>query len=74
MNSDKKPLYEVNIDFDDASKCWLANKRSLGGGTYRYVCAKKGKNNNMCIARCLPGEDYCKTHLLFAQDKLTNST
>ena len=56
-------LYEVNIDFDGASEAWKANKRSIGNGTYRYVCFKKGKCNNMCIAKCLPGEIYCRTHL-----------
>lgn len=55
-------LYEVNIDFDGASEAWKANKRSIGNGSYKYVCAKL-KNNNMCIAKCLPGEIYCRTHL-----------
>jgi hypothetical protein len=55
--------YEVNIDFDEASKAWKANKKSIGNGSYRYVCAKIDKNNNHCIAKCLPGENYCKTHL-----------
>jgi hypothetical protein len=27
----------VNIDFDEASKAWRSNKRSLGNGTYEYV-------------------------------------
>jgi hypothetical protein len=26
----------VNIDFDGASRAWLANKRRLGNGTYEY--------------------------------------
>ena len=37
------PLYEVNIDFDEASKAWRANKRSIGNGHYRYLCSKKIK-------------------------------
>ena len=28
--------YEVNIDFDGASKAWKSNKISLGNGVYRY--------------------------------------
>jgi hypothetical protein len=59
----KSQLYEVIIDFDGASEAWKSNKRSIGNGSYRYVCAKKGKCNNMCIAKCLPGEIYCRTHL-----------
>jgi len=57
--------YEVNIDFDGASKAWKANKMSIGNGSYTYVCAKLDKNNNYCIAKCLPGENYCRRHLKF---------
>jgi len=34
----KKPRVEFsqNIDFDEASRAWLANKRRLGNGTYEY--------------------------------------
>lgn len=60
---EKTAIYEVNIDFDGASEAWKANKRYVGNGTYRYICSKKGKHNNQCIAKCLPGEDYCRTHL-----------
>jgi len=35
-------LYEVNIDFDGASEAWKANKSSIGNGSYKYVCAKRG--------------------------------
>lgn len=54
---------EYNIDFDEASEAWMQNKRKLGNGMYKYVCAKRGRNNNMCISKCLSGEIYCKTHL-----------
>jgi hypothetical protein len=64
-------LYEVNIDFDEASEAWKSNKRSIGNGSYRYLCAKKGKNNNYCITKCLSGEIYCKTHLkMFNEGRL----
>ncbi len=64
-------IYEVNIDFDAASEAWKANKRSIGNGSYKYVCCKKGKNNAKCIAKCLPGEHYCKTHLkMFNEGKI----
>jgi hypothetical protein len=29
--------YEVNIDFDGASKAWKANKKSIGNGQYKYI-------------------------------------
>jgi hypothetical protein len=56
-------LYEVNIDFDEASEVWRANKKSIGNGSYKYLCAKLSKNNKFCPNKCLHGEDYCKTHL-----------
>lgn len=59
---DASAQYEVNIDFDKASEAWKANKRSIGNGSYRYVCTTIGKNNSCCISKCLPGENYCKTH------------
>ncbi len=65
---EKTAIYEVHIDFDDASEAWKANKRPIGNSSYRYVCCKKGKNNNPCISKCLPGEDYCKTHLKMFKD------
>lgn len=56
-------LFEVNIDFDAASEAWKANKKSIGNGSYKYICEKKGKNGSICVAKCLPGEIYCKKHL-----------
>lgn len=68
---ENKPLYQVNIDFDAASEAWKSNKKSIGNGSYKYVCAKRSKNNNCCLAKCLPGEDYCKTHLkMFHEGRL----
>ena len=29
-------LYEVDIDFDSASKAWRANKISIGNGNFKY--------------------------------------
>ncbi len=37
----QKPLYEVDIDFDEASEAWRSNKISIGNGQYKY---KKRKN------------------------------
>tara|TARA_B100000787_G_scaffold52395_2_gene37862 strand:- start:3300 stop:3554 length:255 start_codon:yes stop_codon:yes gene_type:complete len=36
------PIYDVNIDFDGASKAWLANKVKLGMGEFRYK-KRRGK-------------------------------
>jgi hypothetical protein len=61
-NNNIKPIYDIIIDFEDASKQWRANKKSIGNGSFKYICTKLGKNNNHCVCRCLPGEDFCKTH------------
>ena len=29
---------EFVFDFDDASECWKANKKSCGNGCYTYIC------------------------------------
>lgn len=50
------------IDFDEASEAWMANKIRIGA-SYKYVCQKPGRKGCRCISQCLPGEDYCKTHL-----------
>ena len=64
-------LYEVNIDFDEASEAWKQNKLSIGNGSYRYLCKKRGIKNNMCIKKCLQGEEYCCVHFkMFKEGKL----
>ena len=32
----KKPIYDVNIDFDEASKQWRKNKIHVGDGHFTY--------------------------------------
>ena len=44
-------------DFDEASKCWKANKQSIGNGSYKYVCTKTS-----CKNKCQPFSDFCKKH------------
>lgn len=64
-------LLEVNINFDEASAAWRENKKSIGNGSYKYICAKRGIKNNRCVQKCLPEEEYCKTHLkMFNANKI----
>jgi hypothetical protein len=53
--------YEVNIDFDEASAAWKANKKSTGGGCYKYICEHRNKNNK-CRRNPIPGENFCSNH------------
>jgi hypothetical protein len=55
--------YEVNIDFDEASNAWQANKKSIGNSSYKYVCQQIGKTGTNCKYKCLAGEHYCSKHL-----------
>ena len=41
--------YRVDIDFDEASREWNANKRNIGNGEYIYVCGKKMRNDRKCL-------------------------
>ena len=51
--------YDVNINFDEASTAWKANKKSIGGGCYKYICEYKNKN---CKRIPIPGCKFCSTH------------
>jgi len=55
--------YEVNINFEEASQLWKANKTSTGNGTYKYVCQNIYKTGKKCAKNCLMGEDFCSTHI-----------
>ena len=61
--SDTKPLYEVNIDFDEASRAWKANKKYVGNGTYKYVCCSITKTGNNCNRKPIENFDYCNIHM-----------
>ena len=38
----RKKIYDVDIDFDEASKAWLQNKKKLGNGCYSYSISNFG--------------------------------
>jgi hypothetical protein len=55
-------LYMVELDFDEASASWKANKKSIGNGQYKYICLKTTKSGNSCKRESIAGCDYCKQH------------
>ena len=63
-NEINKPivLYKVEIDFDEASEVWRANKKCIGNGHYKYICCQKTKTGNPCKRESLKFCDYCKIH------------
>ena len=62
INNALYALYKVEIDFDEASIAWKANKKYIGNGTYKYICTQKYKNGNQCKREKESGMDYCKMH------------
>lgn len=54
--------YEVNIDFDDASSCWHQNKKSIGNGSYKYICTILKKDQTMCGNICYKQLSCCWVH------------
>ena len=57
-----QPLFQVEIDFDEASKSWLENKKSIGNGCYKYTCIKITKTGKKCKNDSLRGCDKCRFH------------
>jgi hypothetical protein len=55
---------EVNIDFDDASKEWHKNKKSIGNSQYKYICQIQTNKNKrgICNKICHQGSDKCWIH------------
>jgi hypothetical protein len=58
----KTDLYTVEINFDEASICWRANKKCIGNGHYKYICLQKTKSGNQCKRESLKFCDNCKIH------------
>jgi hypothetical protein len=57
------PLFgKVDIDFDEASKAWKTNKKSLGNGCYKYMCIKITKTGKQCKNESIRNCDYCRFH------------
>jgi hypothetical protein len=54
--------FEVNIDFDDASKEWHKNKKSIGNSQYKYICQIQTNKKGQCNKVCHQGSDKCWIH------------
>jgi len=55
--------FDVDIDFDGASRAWLANKKRVGQ-MYVYICGHTLRNGGTCqrrsLSTCIDG--YCFQH------------
>ena len=47
--------YDVDIDFDEASRAWRSNKLLVGEGHFAYKCAS-------CNRRAVKGSEMCGIH------------
>ena len=54
--------YEVNIDLDDASRCWRENKKHVGNGQFQYICGATKTNGKVCIRGRKMGFTRCAGH------------
>jgi hypothetical protein len=55
-------LQKVDIDFDDATRAWKMNKKSIGNGCYKYICIKITKTGKQCKNDSLRNCEYCRYH------------
>jgi hypothetical protein len=53
--------YEVNIDFDEASEAWNANKIRCQNGEYKYVCGES-TNRGYCKRKLCANTNKCSSH------------
>jgi len=54
--------FELEFDFDDASKHWNANKKKMENACYIYVCGYlKSKTGKKCMNKTRCGES-CRFH------------
>ena len=57
-----KQMYKVNIDFDEASREWHANKKSIGNSQYKYICQIISNTGKQCGKVCYKNEAHCWPH------------
>lgn len=55
-------IYDVNINFDEASDAWRENKKSIGNGSYKYICCCLTKSGKKCGIISIQNQMYCKLH------------
>ena len=53
---------KVNIDFDDASMHWNANKKKISNCCYQYVCGVSLNNGEFCKKKIHKNYQFCFIH------------
>jgi hypothetical protein len=76
-NNNRAALYEVNIDFDEASEAWHQNKKQVSPGHFKYICTALKKDGTKCGNSCFKTNDrlfeneisYCWGHRGYNKNK-----
>jgi hypothetical protein len=55
-------IYDVNIDFDEASREWRKNKIKVGSCHFIYKCIAETKSGEPCKNKPLYLSDFCRVH------------
>ena len=66
-------MFEVNIDFDDASRCWRENKIQIKNGMFEYAyrCSyvhSTGKHCRKRVYQCIVKNRLSDMHANFEYD------
>ena len=62
MRKGVKLLYFIEIDFDEASAAWKANKKYIGNGSYKYICESSRQSGVPCKREACTASPYCSLH------------
>ena len=59
INPSKLEL-KIDINFDEASSLWKANKKPIGNGMYRYICGRMSQKGKICQKVPMRSCNFCK--------------
>jgi hypothetical protein len=61
-------MYNIDIDFEEASKIWRSNKINLGNGCFQYCCQQLTKKNKKCKNKIYK-DNFCHLHYRIINSK-----
>ena len=61
----KSAVYEVNIDFDEASELWRQNKKHVGQGHFKYICTALKKDGKTCCGNSVTKNKTIETEGIY---------
>ena len=64
INPSKLEL-KIDINFDEASSLWKANKKAMGNGMYRYICGRVSQKGKVCQKIPMGSCIFCKRCTLY---------